>query len=346
MMRKATYADVPAFKKIWKDTFGDTDSFTDWFFHSNFNPDMSFCTEKDGKIVCVMHCRQIWVKLGREPVSAVMVSGVATLPHYRRQGLMHKLFKFAAENLRDMSVSIFYYFPANPDFYKGLGHVHITENLVLSGVSHISRFIRPDCPLELTEGDFPSLFSVYRHFAKNYSGIALRYDSFHVKMREYISENCLFTALFSPVDSNYDAYIIYSKTDTHIELQEVCGHPDDIAYILRGFHLPVNGRVPPDFPTKKITGSFSFAPGNMGGVIDIQSLLAETAAECPLIIQVTDRVFPENCGIYDFNGIKSKQPPDVTLTSGELLQTLAGYKIHPQLQEYFSEYKCFSSDLY
>ncbi len=338
MMRTATASDIPQFRRIWKDIFGDTDSFIDWFFNNCFCPDMSFCTEMDGKIVCVMHCRQIWVKLGRQPVSAVMVSGVATLPHYRRQGLMHKLFKFAADKLREMGISIFYYFPANPNFYRGLGHVNITENMVFNGVS--ASFPKRDLiQTAINYSHLSVMKSLYEQFMQNYSGFVIRSNSFENKLQEYLAENLL-------IALNSNAYIVYNKTESSIEIQEVAGEFNKISELLESFSLPINGKFPTDFPTEKLNGNINISYGNMGGIINIQRLLSETAAECPLTVQVTDSIFPENCGVFDFCGLKKQQPPDVILTSGELLQTLAGYRIHPELSEYFHKHKCFSSDLY
>ena len=134
MMRCATTADIPVFKNIWKEIFGDSDTFLNHFFSTNFHPEMSFCAEIDGVTACVMHCRPIKIKAGKNHLSAVMVSGVATLPEYRKKGLMHKLFKYAISELAKQGHYLCYYYPANPAFYTSLGHVHIPNNLLLEDV--------------------------------------------------------------------------------------------------------------------------------------------------------------------------------------------------------------------
>ena len=338
MIRKATCSDIPAFKKIWKDVFGDTDSFINWFFTQRFVPHMSFVYEKNGQIASLMHTYPIQVRLGNKTASAVMVSGVATLPDFRGQGLMHKLFLYAQQELSKEGHYLCYYYPANPDFYKSLGHVQITENLLFENVSS-SQIKKSFRHTELNFNDFPYLNDLYNKFSDGFSGVVLRDHDFETKMHEYVSENL-------NVAINLNAYIIYHQAENSIEISEIGGRHARIHELLHSFELPIKGKFPPDFPTHGLNGEFTKSYGNMGGIMNMQKFLSETRFECPLLIEITDNSIPENNGIFDFNGNRHNKKADVSMTSGELLQTVAGYKIHPELKAFFSEFNCFSQDLY
>lgn len=343
MMRQTTNSDVPVLKKIWKDIFGDTDSFIDWFFSARFNPNMSFCTEINGEIASVIHSYPITLYLSEKKVSAVMISGVSTIPLYRNRGLMRKLFLYALTQLDIAGFSLCCYYPTNSAFYQSLGHTIFTSNLSVNlfgmhGASNAD--IRHGTLSETNSADFKSL---YFDFAKNYSGIVLREKDFNVKFSEYLSEKMKFAVIFenTPV-----AYIIYAETDSHIELAEAVGAYSNIKKLLSTFKLPVNGNLPPDFPTEGLSGNFRITDGNMGGIINTERFLAETAFCCPLTIRISDAAVPSNCGNFDFCGNPSAKSPDITLSSGELLQALSGFEVPSSLREFFPERTCFSMDLY
>ena len=338
MMRKATCQDVPILKKIWKDIFGDTDSFINWFFTNRFSPDMSFVCEQNGKIASLLHTYPIEISLREKKVSAVMVSGVATLPQYRGQGLMHKLFLYALKELEKKGHYLCCYYPANPDFYKSLGHVNITENLVFNNVSP-SAFNEGCTHFPLDNSHIPMLKSVYKSFMNKFSGFTTRNNDFEIKMQEYIGENL-------KVCFNLGSYIIYNKTESFVEIQELAGQFNEITKLLHSFEKPINGKLPPNFPTPGFKGDFCTAYGNMGGIINIQKFLAETGFSCPLLIEITDCSISHNNGVFNFYGEKFNKKADVTLTSGELFQTVVGYRVHPALKDYFPELNCYCQDLY
>jgi len=343
MMRTSTTADLPIFKKIWKDIFGDTDSFIEWFFSKRFNPDMSFIYEINGEIASVIHSYPICVNLGGKPVKAAMISGVSTLPCHRKKGLMHSLFKFALGKLDKKGYSLCYYFPANPAFYKSLGHTHITDNIAVS-----SEVISPSWYLFETydiNDSVNQLFRVFRSFSSGYGGGVIRQNDFETKISEYVSENLICKGI-TDNGGCLRSYIVYYPAENYIEICELAGEFTDISKLLSSFTLPVKVKLPPDFPVEKVFKDFHPSFGNMGGIINVQRLLSETNFDCPLVLKVTDSVFPANCGVFDFAGNPSAKVPDVTLNSGELLQTLAGYKIFPDLADFFPKLPCYSQDLY
>ena len=343
MQRILTERDIPELKKIWKDIFHDSDNFINWFFSNRFRPQMSFAHEINGEIVCVIHSYPIKINLHGKALPAVMISGVATLPHYRKKGLMHSLFKFALNKLDEMGYFLCYYYPANPDFYKSLGHIHITDNITVNCL--------PSNPNKCKSETYDikdtvmSLKQLYNAFSSKYNCGVNRQDDFELKMSEHIGEG-LFCKCISNASGNPDAYVIYHQTDAFYEIAELAGNEEKLTELLSGFSMPVKAKLPPDFPAEKVFSEFHLSTGNMGGIINVRRFLSETASDCPLIVKITDSVLCDNCGVFDFKGNPSHKLPDITLTAGELLQTVTGYKVHPRLTDYFPTCICFSQDLY
>ena len=342
MMSHCELSDIPELKRLWKDIFNDTDSFIDWFFKKRFIPEMSYVCRENSKIICCMHTYPIRLNLGGKETSAVMVSGVSTLPDYRKKGYMRELFAFAEKNLQKKGVGMCFLTPANPVYYQGMGYVHITDYLKLeNGVLENSVSDYRDLSLL---SDSYLLEGCYNSFASRYSGAVIRAESFKIKMEEYICENLQCRAAVS--GKKIIAYVIYLIKNNCIELAEAIGEPSDLAALISTFGKPIKGNLPPDFSAGIISGNADILPGAMGSITNIQKLLFEYGSSCPFIIKVTDTFIPENNGIYDFSGNVSLKAPDLELTSGQLLQALSGYKVPALLRGYFSERPCFTADLY
>ena len=122
IIRTLTLADIPQLKKIWKDTFHDTDSFLDWYFSARFFPDHSVCAEENGRIVSVCHILPAQQYLRGRILPCGLLNGVATLPEYRGRGLMKQLIRFLYPLLSDMGIYLMTNTPAAFAIYEPCGH--------------------------------------------------------------------------------------------------------------------------------------------------------------------------------------------------------------------------------
>ena len=51
MIRFAEPKDTERIRTLWEVCFGDSKTWTDWFFSSRYQPKNTLCMERDGKIV-------------------------------------------------------------------------------------------------------------------------------------------------------------------------------------------------------------------------------------------------------------------------------------------------------
>ena len=118
--------DIPACKEIWAEIFDDTPEFIDWFFANRFIAELGVCCEDNGKIISVIHGYPMPVKYFDKARKGAMMSGVATLPSHRGQGLMHKLIKMFTENLLSLGFDLIVYKAADPKIYYSCDHYPCT----------------------------------------------------------------------------------------------------------------------------------------------------------------------------------------------------------------------------
>ena len=343
MIRLTTSADIPQLKEIWKNTFGDSDSFVNWLFSQRFSPELSACAREDGKIVSCMHGCLLPINLGATVVPAVLISGVATLPEYRRKGLMGKVFRYLIHHLHSLDIPMVFYRPENPDVYRFLGHVHISQAIdaqnALAEKTTCGNIKNVDISRVL-----PLLYDCYQSFSRRYSMTVNRGDYFFTKMNEYIYCNLNCRAVYSK--GKIQAYVIYSRENGKLLCDETVGDPDMLYKLLSSMEKPFSAKLPPDFPYGGLSGNAMLKDDLMGGIVSISALLKAYNSSCPYIIEVSDSVFPETCGVYDFSGNKTKKPADIKLSAGELLQLLAGYRVPSEFSDYFKMRKCYTTDPY
>ncbi|MDP4118524.1 MAG: GNAT family N-acetyltransferase, partial [Bacillota bacterium] len=129
LIRTVKKTDENNLRQIWKDTFGDSDSFISWFFEKRFLPEYCVCAEENGKIVSCLHGYPMILNVGGKAVSAVTVSGVSTVPEYRHKGYMAEVFKFLMKKLHDQGMPLVFYTPVNANVYHFLDHLPVTRVL-------------------------------------------------------------------------------------------------------------------------------------------------------------------------------------------------------------------------
>ena len=86
---------LPELRALWKEAFGDTDTFLDAFFETAFSADRCRCVTLDGKVAAVLY----WFGCEYEEQPIAYIYAVATLSAYRGQGLCHKLLENTHEHL-------------------------------------------------------------------------------------------------------------------------------------------------------------------------------------------------------------------------------------------------------
>ena len=181
-IRMLTRDDKERAKTLWKNTFDDTQAFVDWFFENRFMPEYSVGVFDRRELISVIHGTPMRLSAGSTCFTALMTSGVATLPAARGNGYMHAAMLFLQHQAEILGIHALFNHPQKPGAYAHLGFrpVTLTKYWHGQGTTHPGRIVR------FSE---EKAFRIYSALSSNYTAFALRErDSFHLKMEDYKSD--------------------------------------------------------------------------------------------------------------------------------------------------------------
>ncbi len=114
-------AEKAQLKMLWADSFCEEQKAVDIIFDRYFDLFDAYCAETDGKIVSALYL----VSGSLNGKRAHYLCGAATLPEYRRRGIMKGLIEYALSRSAENGDKYSLLFPANESlysFYSGLGY--------------------------------------------------------------------------------------------------------------------------------------------------------------------------------------------------------------------------------
>ena len=325
-IRALAHADIPSLKKIWKDTFRDTDNFINWYFSQRFFPEYSACAEEDGEIVSVCHCLPCQIYIRQVEVSGVLLNGVATLPSHRHRGLMRQTLSFLYEMLYQKGVVVMANTPVDFVIYRSIGHVPVSDALVLStkiGFPASSSTTVQEIP-EVAE----QLYACYAAIAPRYSGMLKRTRAeFMRKCGDWLTDASRVVLLEER--GQLHGYSVFADGGSSIYCYETLAHSPQGYRKLAAKLCELTGN-------KMLTSAFSVDADipfskkrrkSAMGLINARALLEALNCTLPYRLKVTDPFFARNNGVYDFYGRQydDVQPADLEIRVEALTSWLVGY---------------------
>ena len=169
-------------KALWQSTFDDPPAFVDWFFENRFLPSWSVGVFDEDRPISIVHGAPMELSLGPgASFSALMTSGVATVPQERGRGHMYAAMRFLEDHARQQGIHALFNHPQQPGTYAHLGFRPSTYTRYWNGEgAYASGTIVPFSEEEA--------FQVYSAIADRYAGFVRRdRASFHLKMADYAS---------------------------------------------------------------------------------------------------------------------------------------------------------------
>ncbi len=102
-------------RKLWKDTFKDSDQYLDIIFNGHFDSELSECVEENGKIVSMMAGVPYEFSSNGDTLKGLYLCGLATTPSHRGRGLMTELLKRIETKAQKMGYAFTFLIPASPE---------------------------------------------------------------------------------------------------------------------------------------------------------------------------------------------------------------------------------------
>ncbi len=141
--------------ELWKDTFHDSSRYIDIVFDAYFQPENAFTFYDGEKLVAsllgVEYQFQSQDEKGEiQLLKGLYLCGLATLPSYRRRGIMSQLMREAEKSAKDRGFDLTFLIPADS---------HLREYYEKKGYKTESFLVRR--PLEVVKGRTPDKMYIY-----------------------------------------------------------------------------------------------------------------------------------------------------------------------------------------
>lgn len=213
MVRPAESRDFGFAKHSWTVCFDDEPKFIDWNFKYNYTAADTLIAEADGSPASIMQCKPRKVCLNGKAAAAHYISGVATLPEFRRRGLVCKLFEYALPFMYKRGGCVSYLISAVGDMYKKFGYTTVGQRNVYKTDGVGAEIIRRGSV------DCSQLNDLYLKQAENCIMYELRDNRTWDKLLTELSDISGGCVLSSP-----SAYAMAYKNGGEYEVYEQCGH--------------------------------------------------------------------------------------------------------------------------
>lgn len=118
--------------KLWKDCFGDSKQYMDYYFSEKLIDNTVYMLEEDGHVVSMLHLNPYEMMVEGEILTANYIVGVATEEAYRKRGYMGRLLKAAFHDMYEDGQLFTYLMPAAYAIYAPYDFRYIYEQRRLS----------------------------------------------------------------------------------------------------------------------------------------------------------------------------------------------------------------------
>ncbi len=220
--------DTPDVRHIWKECFGDTDSYMNAFFSSAYKPEQTLVAKIDGTTVGALQLFPHTIFKDGKTYNSIYIGGVSVLPEYRMQGISKKLMTAAEDHMQKNKIEISFLVPFSFAFYEKMGYKCISYLSEYSGkISALAPFV---LPFEKSSCNGVSLSVAYHFFAEKFDLYLERNDNRFQNEIFPLCENCSVCLL-----SNNEGYLIYEIKNREFMVLEIAYKDERALRSLLGF---------------------------------------------------------------------------------------------------------------
>jgi predicted acetyltransferase len=285
-IRLLTEEERPLAKALWKQAFGDTDAFIDWYFDNKVLPGQSLGLF-DGGLASVVHMIPYTVSVQRRHLPSAFIAGAATDDARRGQGLMRTLLRESLALMRERGILLTHLYPFNHEFYERLGwgtYSHVRKQSVTAAGHHRRA--------DVFETEDAALLSpLYGKMMRRFDGYVVRSArEWDWRLGELMTDGGKAAVLIE--DNAAVAYMLYYEKDGVADVIETVYVDDEasvgglLAWLFQKGYKRVKYNLPADR---------NGAKHGMARVVDVHALLNAFGAQSLLNhVSVEDTLAPWN----------------------------------------------------
>lgn len=345
-LRRLTPADITQVRQVWKECFGDSDSFLDAYFAACVSVSDGLGFFDGGRLVSDMFTYRINTNISGMVYQSQFIAGCATLPQARNQHLMRDLIRSALTDMASRNVCLCFLHPFLHSFYRKFGFetVAYVDRLEADGEPPAGG---PAVKVANSMADLP-FDSVYA----SYAAYVTQFGSYFIRNRDRMQ--AWLELLFSDggravyIDgSNATPYALYypakdGQTNEVFEL--VYFRPEQLSALVNSTGAPAQYFLPSGPDAERSAQEFT-----MMRVLNPQIMLASyqyQAGTKPFVINIHDeflgrddnlQVTPQASGAQVD---QTEQPADVVVDVTDLARLFTGEfspKSFPAATPYFTQ---------
>lgn len=264
-------AEYGAAKAVWDICFPeDAEGYSDYYFaHRTKSEYILAAYAPGGEMIGTLHALPYLLSFGGKVKNCALVTGVATLPHYRMRGVAASLLRASVPWLREKGVAAAVLKP-DADIYGPFGYRPFSRHDVYCAEASSFKHIKAEEPFV---PDAAHMLSCYERFSENYNGMLVRTEAYmkNIALEAEVSG--------AKVLASQNAYGIIYEGEREISVSELAGSEflPFLAALSKQekpirFRLPA-GHVLPGIAPKEDMVFSMLCP------VDAASLLAQTGIE-------------------------------------------------------------------
>ena len=323
-------------KHLWKDVFGDSDNFIDFYFAQRFKVENTFYRLRGGRVASAMQCLPYSLTFYDNKTTVGYVSGLGTLRPFRRQGLATDLLAEAHQHLHQTGATLSLLIPARHelhDFYKsrhyGTCFYYTEEEITSSNYNSAYKTYEYTIVEQLSQEtkDFIQHEMARRHCSIQHTDKDLN-DIFHAMHNIFHGDIHILRS-----ENKIRAVAVTEHIGNLLRINEVVGHGGATSVLLH--HICRKSSSGDKIVLRNYRHQTQ--PYGMARIINLSTLTTLIAAAFPYAEHTfavnDDDEIPENNGLYIIKGGIAEHKPTIptgqpTLKMSELSHILLT-PLHP-----------------
>jgi predicted acetyltransferase len=224
VIRAARPEDKRGIANIWKTCFGDSEEYIDFFFKGAFDRDTCFLYDDNGEAAAMLHLLPITLWTGNEHINGDYLFAAATLPQYRKKGIMSEMLTQAGDDTAARKGKFIALLPANEHLYD---YYSLSGFIKAQSVRRAS-FFREELEKEASAAApavmEPDINTMYAE-RKEYFDPALLWER---EMFSYALDEWTFTG--GKMTAWNGGYCLYRRSGAEVQIKELCCRNDRFAF--------------------------------------------------------------------------------------------------------------------
>lgn len=127
MVRYGMDRDFERAKKIWRESFLDSEDEVEFYFENLYDRHKYLILEEDDEIKASLHENPYRLNFNGSVFDSIYIVGVAVSPEYRGKGYMSQLLRESLIESRKRGVPFLFLSPINPEIYRKYGFEYVTR---------------------------------------------------------------------------------------------------------------------------------------------------------------------------------------------------------------------------